>query len=672
MQVTSMSVVVSGTLVFAVALAVIAAGWVLYGILIQNGRILLRIEILERHLQWRRIPGETPAARKQRLFRGFSVGNRFEAQNIFAPVGHMDEYGIGDRGFAPEDVIVDVGAHIGVFSYLCYIQGSRAVHSYEPGERNFHLLQRNLGALPGVHLSRLAVWRSDTRSRRALLLSGSAGQNTGSHTVLSGGRVFDFPSQALVDTSGAHAVSSVALDEILESFPRVRLLKLDCEGSEFPILLTSRQLQRVEQIVAEVHEIAEPAMALLDPHSLVPGFAAYRVRHSRRQPRVPGLPSQHQAGTPSHVLDRCLPHVTGWPDMIRIASYLDNEGGWARHATAFALALNRHERTSLVDWLDVQRPGRVLRACRRIFPSDSVGISMGAIDRTMRLDTRYRIVFCIWETTRIPPPVLFHVRRADMVWTMSDWGRELLEAQGVPAENIRIVPAGVDTVRFQPPAAGRSPDARFRFLCVGKWEERKGSAGLVRAFAEEFDPLEPVELVMHCGASRSRGRDFRREIAEVLAAAHRPDARVTVSEPLEAAAFVALMRSCHAFVLPTRAEGWGLPIIEAMACALPCIVTGYSGLQAYANEDNCYLVRVQAMVKVEDPEFFAPRYDWGLWAEPDWEHLRQLMRVVYENREAALAKGRRARQDVERSWTWDLAARKALAHIQELRARGGR
>lgn len=131
--------------------------------------------------------------------------------------------------------------------------------------------------------------------------------------------------------------------------------------------------------------------------------------------------------------------------------------------------------------------------------------------------------------------------------------------------------------------------------------------------------------------------------------------------------FVKLIQRSDAFVLPTRAEGWGLPILEAMACALPCIVTDYSGLTEFANERNCYLIRVKEMCKVEDPEFFDPRYDWGEWAQPDPDHLRHLMRYVYENSDEAGDKGRLACQDARRLWSWDHAARIAITYVRELR-----
>jgi hypothetical protein len=110
------------------------------------------------------------------------------------------------------------------------------------------------------------------------MLSQAADDNTGSHTVLAE-HVIDFGKQSPCGAPGQiQAVPAISLDQILRQFARVKLLKLDCEGSEFPILFTSRELHRVEEIVGEVHEIGQESMALLHPGALVPGYGEYRVR----------------------------------------------------------------------------------------------------------------------------------------------------------------------------------------------------------------------------------------------------------------------------------------------------------------------------------------------------------------------------------------------------------
>jgi len=275
----NMSILQGAVLLLGGFLAVVC--WLLYRRLLQHGRNLLRIRNLERQLVARSSTEEhSPRSVQlfQQLFHPFRVSDRYDYDNIVVNVVHLDEYRIAQDRFNPGDVIVDVGANIGAFSYLCHILGSRAIFCYEPGERNFQLLKCNLGSLPGIHLFQAAVWRSDCDGQQELILS--EGPHSGAHSVLAAGHILDFPAQRLLDPSApGYPTTCVSLDAILERFGRVKLLKLDCEGSEFPILLTSRRLDRVERIVGEVHEQEEAFMAVLDRYSRVPGYAAYRLEN---------------------------------------------------------------------------------------------------------------------------------------------------------------------------------------------------------------------------------------------------------------------------------------------------------------------------------------------------------------------------------------------------------
>ena len=49
-----------------------------------------------------------------------------------------------------------------------------------------------------------------------------------------------------------------------------------------------------------------------------------------------------------------------------------------------------------------------------------------------------------------------------------------------------------------------------------------------------------------------------------------------------------VLMGADAFVLPTRGEGWGLPVVEAMAMALPVIVTNTSGCSQYLTQENSF------------------------------------------------------------------------------------
>lgn len=205
--------------------------------------------------------------------------NPFEVDNILNSIALWDEYRISGQRYRKDDVILDVGAHVGVFSFLCHQKGSRSIYAYEPSPQNFARLREYVASLPGVHCTQAAVWRSDTAASGTLLLSRRADENTGGNSVLMGGQAIEFHEQRTLPAAGdADPVPFIALDAILERFDRVKLLKLDCEGSEFPILLTSARLGRVERIVGEVHECLEEVTGQMSPEARVAGHTSYRAK----------------------------------------------------------------------------------------------------------------------------------------------------------------------------------------------------------------------------------------------------------------------------------------------------------------------------------------------------------------------------------------------------------
>lgn len=110
-----------------------------------------------------------------------------------------------------------------------------------------------------------------------------------------------------------------------------------------------------------------------------------------------------------------------------------------------------------------------------------------------------------------------------------------------------------------------------------------------------------------------------------------------------------LYAAADAFVLATRGEGWGLPIVEAMAMGLPTIATNWSGPADILTDSTGYLLNVEKMVPCEGRD-----YENGqMWALPSTSHLRTLMRRVFTNREESKRVGQaaltRVREQYERS-----------------------
>jgi FkbM family methyltransferase len=162
---------------------------------------------------------------------------------IFREVALANEYRLPPR-FAPDDVVLDVGAHTGAFAHAVLRRGAGRVWCCEADPDNFRLLRHNLA--PHGDRARLlhrAVWRSDVRPAALALHNPRRAGNTGGPQVT--GR------------PAGHTVAVLAFDDLVRRATRdggrVRLLKLDCEGAEWPILLTSSLLGRIDAVCGEYH-----------------------------------------------------------------------------------------------------------------------------------------------------------------------------------------------------------------------------------------------------------------------------------------------------------------------------------------------------------------------------------------------------------------------------------
>ena len=165
---------------------------------------------------------------------GLIFTNSWERQ-IFRECYIDNEYDI--QPLDNQDVVIDIGCHIGSFSRLVWDKGARNIISFEA---NPSLYERAKSALPNINVINKAVWRSDEPPQTLKFDDNIVDGNTGMGRVLDGGTI---------------EIESVSLDSILEQYPSVvKLLKIDVEGSEYPILYTSKHLQIVETIVGEFHE----------------------------------------------------------------------------------------------------------------------------------------------------------------------------------------------------------------------------------------------------------------------------------------------------------------------------------------------------------------------------------------------------------------------------------
>jgi len=116
--------------------------------------------------------------------------------------------------------------------------------------------------------------------------------------------------------------------------------------------------------------------------------------------------------------------------------------------------------------------------------------------------------------------------------------------------------------------------------------------------------------------------------------------------------FPNFLRFADAFVLSTRGEGLGLPILQSMACGIPTITTGWGAQAQFVNNDNGWLIDYTKVNVSRMPH--SPAYEFNQkWAEPNKDHLRSLMREAFENRDKVKEKGKAARKAVEDNYSYE-------------------
>ena len=182
--------------------------------------------------------------------------------------------------------------------------------------------------------------------------------------------------------------------------------------------------------------------------------------------------------------------------------------------------------------------------------------------------------------------IRYAARHADALVCVSDFTAHLLSEIVPTSVPVVVAPHGVDHQRFSVDdrgddlvwAAAGLPSPRRFILSVGTVEPRKGLDVLLAAFVDVASEDHDVELWV-VGQPGWGLADFDQRLAH-----HPYDSRIRRLGYVDDALLPILYRRCHAVAYPSRGEGFGLPVVEALACGAPVVTTADTVMAEVAGE----------------------------------------------------------------------------------------
>jgi glycosyltransferase involved in cell wall biosynthesis len=279
---------------------------------------------------------------------------------------------------------------------------------------------------------------------------------------------------------------------------------------------------------------------------------------------------------------------------------------------------------------------------------DDLALYMSGSSPAFQLEGRVNISLPFWELSRIPAHWIPHLRQMDVVIAANDFIKYALLAD-LSGTVVRSSPHPMYLDRAERKTRKEWGISERKLAFVTSFEissdvNRKNPYGVIEAFKRAFTPQDDVLLVMK--VNNPRGEVGYEQHLEALAGCVAGDRRVRlVEEALTYEETLSLWGSCDVYVSLHRAEGLGLPMLEAMSLGKPVIATGWSGNLDFMNEQNSCLIGYE-LIPVHHsthPGYTEDSLGGGMrWADPDLNEAAIWMRRLARDEELRRSIGKRA------------------------------
>eukprot|EP01064_Diplonema_japonicum_P005501 TRINITY_DN13667_c0_g1_i2.p1 TRINITY_DN13667_c0_g1~~TRINITY_DN13667_c0_g1_i2.p1 ORF type:complete len:757 (+),score=127.00 TRINITY_DN13667_c0_g1_i2:39-2309(+) len=280
----------------------------------------------------------------------------------------------------------------------------------------------------------------------------------------------------------------------------------------------------------------------------------------------------------------------------------------------------------------------------------------------------------MYEFTKIDPNWIPNANSNDLldeIWVPSSFVWAVFGMNGVKKEKLTVVPEPIDVHFYDPKTVPKAPDLlpnyrekNYKFLSVFKLEPRKGWDILLEAYLSAFSPTDPVSLYLVCyiwGVADSRNPKtvmaaVQKKAVELGYPLEKQPHIEVITQEVSEKQMASIYRTADAFVLPTKGEGWGLPIIQAMSMGMPAVATNWSGNTDFMNDGNSLPIKVERLEELPADSMYGSAKG-KVWAVPSVSHLKEHMLLLFKDPELGCKIGRAARKHIVENYSDEVIAR---------------
>lgn len=369
-------------------------------------------------------------------------------------------------------------------------------------------------------------------------------------------------------------------------------------------------------------------------------------------------------------------------EQINIVGPVTGFTGYGIHTLELTNALQQLTRISLSARSQVDSSARqfsgINKALLTPFDYNKPTVCIWFADCMHLFTGKPRVGFPVFETNKLNKTECYHLSNLDTVFVTSKWAAQVVNDSlgsygwGV---DVVVVREGFNDSIFKPFKTAETNITigwkRPYIQNIGKWEIRKGHPVLIRALGELANDGAEFTFIGHW--NNVFQQDWLQVADRHLSAAgfikvkeglyKQSNGTIVLSGRLSSHSDIAtIINMCDFGVYPHRAEGWGLPILETMACGKPVIATNYSGPSEYLTPECGILLEPDGFEEIYDPTFF-PNGREGSWANINLNSLKHAIAAMINcSDDQRFAIGIKAFEQAS-GFTWGKSAEIIFKHL---------